>query len=68
MHMHNPKLSYLQRVRLKDGREAVVSDKADHRKSRTLDIEGELEMKVIKVTEIVAAHTSIHGWVDCTWD
>jgi hypothetical protein len=64
----NPILIMNQRVKLNDGREAVVMDAATHRKSRTLEIAGVLELQVVKNKEIGAFWDMTVGWVDCVWE
>lgn len=64
----NPILIYNQRVKLLDGREGVVADRATHRKSRTLQLDGEVDLKIHKLKEIGAFYDTTVGWVECKWD
>jgi len=64
----NPVLFIDQRVKLGDGREAIIMDKAAHRKSRTMQVEGETALKVIKNKEISAFLDVTVGWVNCVWN
>jgi predicted DNA-binding antitoxin AbrB/MazE fold protein len=59
----NPVLKYGQKVILKDGREGRIADKAEHLKSRAIDIIGEQEMKIYKIKEIEFCFVGNSQWI-----
>ena len=64
----NPVLLLNRRVKLDDGREAIIMDKATHRKSRTMQIDGETALQVIKSKSITSFWDQTVGWIECVWD
>jgi ribosomal protein L20A (L18A) len=63
---HNPKLRFNQRVRINDGREAVIADQADHRLSRLMSIDNQVELEKIKIKDIAEIKVG-DAWFTCVW-
>lgn len=65
--VHNPTLNINQRVKLRSGQIAQISDSADHRKSRLVDLLDGSPLIKVKLLEISEVETPILGWCDCIW-